>query len=250
VISAIGESGDLLSWRSSDGGRTWTPGPHINDAAGSAREGLHAMAAGPGGFLFAAWLDLRAGRTRLVGARSTDGGRTWSANTEIYASPDGSICECCHPSAAIDSRGTVYVMWRNWLSGARDMYLSRSLDGKTFSPAQKLGEGTWPLNACPMDGGGLAVSPEVITVWRRDGAVFSSRPGFPETPLGKGKDPAFAGGYAVWSSGRALMVKSAGDPEPRMLAAEGAYAALAGAGPVYAAWESGGEIVVDKLAPQ
>ncbi|KAJ3054740.1 hypothetical protein HK102_011471, partial [Quaeritorhiza haematococci] len=51
-------------------------------------------------------------------------------------------------------------MWRNSLKGARDLFLADSSDGgRTFSPAEKLGRGTWPLNACPMDGGAVAVGP-------------------------------------------------------------------------------------------
>ena len=74
------ENGDLLVWRSADGGRTWSSPSTVNDVAGAAREGLHAMASGAGGLLFTAWLDLREGRTKLYGARSTDGGVTWSKN--------------------------------------------------------------------------------------------------------------------------------------------------------------------------
>jgi hypothetical protein len=88
---------------------------------------------------------------------------TWSKNLMIYESPAGTICECCHPSAAIDSEGQVLVMWRNWLAGSRDMYLVRSRDGLTFSKPEKLGSGTWKLNACPMDGGGLAASQERLS---------------------------------------------------------------------------------------
>ena len=64
--------------------------------------------------------------TKLYGARSRDGGVTWSKNVLIYESPDGTICQCCHPSAAFDPGGQVLVMWRNCLGGARDMYLKSS----------------------------------------------------------------------------------------------------------------------------
>ena len=128
----------------------------INDAPGAPTEGLHSLAADAKGDLFAAWLDKRGGHgTKLYGARSTDGGVTWSKNVMIYDSPEGTICECCHPSVAIDAAGQILVMWRNWLGGSRDMYLTRSRDGVAFSKPEKLGTGTWPLNACPMDGGGI-----------------------------------------------------------------------------------------------
>src|SRR5207244_4190360 len=58
VISAVagtkmppGADGDLKAWRSTDGGATWSGGVSINDVPGSAREGLHSMAAGGNGRL-------------------------------------------------------------------------------------------------------------------------------------------------------------------------------------------------------
>ena len=245
VVSAIGDAGDLLAWRSADGGKTWSVPVRINDQPRAAREGLHAMAAGPDGALFAAWLDLRAGKTKLYGARSSDGGATWSPNALIYESPDGTICECCHPSVVIDKAGRVLVMWRNWLGGARDMYLARSEDGgKTFSAATKQGRGSWPLKACPMDGGGVA--PDGTTAWRRESTVFLVRPGEPEQALGPGKDPAIASGpYVVWSNGKQLEVYTPN--QKRVLAEDAAYPSLAGGDSVYAAWESGGAIAVERL---
>ncbi|MBI1791756.1 MAG: exo-alpha-sialidase, partial [Acidobacteria bacterium] len=175
VISAVvgekggGADGDVLAWRSIDGGKSWSAGVPVNDVPAAAREGLHAMAAG-GGVVFATWLDLRSKGTRLYGAHSKDGGATWSANVLVYESPEGKICECCHPSAMVDSKGVIYAMWRNNLAGSRDMYVARSTDGgHTFSRAEKAGTGTWVLNACPMDGGGLALGPDgkVVSAWRR-----------------------------------------------------------------------------------
>ena len=73
-------------------------------------------------------------------------------------SPDGSVCQCCHPSVAIDSRGVIQVLFRNSLGGQRDMYLCSSTDGgQTFGKAIKLGQGSWNIDHCPMDGGNLAV---------------------------------------------------------------------------------------------
>ncbi len=44
------------------------------------------------------WLDLREKGTVLYASKSMDHGETWSKNILVYRSPDGSICECCHPS--------------------------------------------------------------------------------------------------------------------------------------------------------
>ncbi len=245
--------GDLLVWRSRDGGKTWSRGKAINDVPASATEGLHTLASDGKGTLFAAWLDKRGAKgTRLYSSRSTDAGLTWSRNIAVYESPDGSICECCHPSAAIDAAGKLLVMWRNELGGSRDMYLAESLDGRSFSTPQKLGNGTWHLNACPMDGGGLAVSSaRTLTAWRRDSNVFLAEPGQPERQVGTGKDVALALSgnrtYVAWVNG--LHVEAWVDGKVEPLSNAGAFPALSSlpGGGVLAAWEEDGAIRLRRL---
>ncbi|HEY0867222.1 MAG TPA: sialidase family protein [Fimbriimonas sp.] len=195
VVSAIygerggGRDGDLLSWRSEDAGKTWSGPTKVSDEPGAAREGLHAMAAGRDGTIACVWLDLRNKGTEIWVATSRDGGASWSKNARVYRSPEGTVCECCHPSAAFGPDNRLYVMFRNSLGGARDMYLASSRDGgRSFSPALKLGTGSWRLNACPMDGGSLAVDSKgrVVTVWRREDRLFTCRPGSPETEMRPG----------------------------------------------------------------
>jgi BNR repeat-like domain len=245
--------GDLLIWRSTDGGKQWSPASAINDVPGAATEGLHALASDGKNMLFAVWLDKRSGKgTRLYGARSTDAGATWSKNVPVYESPEGTICECCHPSVAIDAGGQVVVMWRNWLGGNRDMYLARSKDGMHFSKPEKLGTGSWPLNACPMDGGGLALSgARIVTAWRRGENVFLAEAGRPETQIGVGKDVALAVSgertYAIWVNGTAIEAWTAGKAE--VLAKAGAFPSMTSLpdGGVLAAWEQDGGIEVRRL---
>jgi hypothetical protein len=252
AVSAITSgAGDLMAWHSKDGGRTWSAGVRINDVEGSAREGLHAMTAGGGGQFYAVWLDLRGEGTRLYGASSSDGGATWSKNVLVYESAGGTICECCHPSVAIDSGGEIHAMWRNALGGNRDMYLARSRDGGlTWSGAQKLGNRTWTLNACPMDGGGLALDPEgrAVTVWRREKAIYETRPGTPERQIGEGKDPAVVvtgrGVFVAWKGPAGILTRTPSNMEPVILDPSGAYVQLVARrdGSALAAWECGGNI--------
>ena len=256
VISAIsgvqgaGKDGDLLAWHSTDNGKTWSGSLRVNDTPDAAREGLHAMTASADGTVACAWLDLRQNGTQLYASVSGDGGRTWSKNVRVYASPDGTICECCHPSLAFDAKGNLYAMWRNALGGARDMYLAESHDGgKSFGSAQKLGRGTWMLNACPMDGGALAVSATgtVTTFWRRENEMFSCQPGSEEKRLTAGRQgwvASTAGApYFVWSGDRTGAIASApGHPEEWKLARNAVNpvvaAPLSGSGPVVAVWTS------------
>jgi len=246
--------GDLRTWRSTDNGKTWKLGAAINDTPGASREGLHAIAAGKKGELFAAWLDLRATGTKLYGSRSTDGGVTWSKNVMIYESPDGTICQCCHPSIVIDGQGRVSVMWRNVLQGSRDLYVSTSADGQRFEKPQKMGTGTWQINACPMDGGGLALDDQgLISAWRRDGQIFVARPGEAETSLGAGKDVALAMGkkglYVAWSGPDGIQVRLPGGKTPVSWKHEGAFVNLVplANGSVLAAWEHQGSITAEPL---
>lgn len=266
VVSAIGHSkGDLLAWRSADVGKSWAGPTRINAVAGSAREGLHAMAARPDGTVFCAWLDLRDKGTQIFGARSTDGGRTWERDRLVYRSPDRTVCECCHPSALFAPDGTLHVMWRNQIHGARDLYLASSSDrGESFGRAQRLGEGTWRLDACPMDGGAVAAGPAgtVETVWRRTDSVFAARPGEPERRLGRGQQPWAAWGpggvYTAWlgpdpdGHPNALWVQTPDDPDARPTAPAAGSPVLAaspdGHGPVVLLWESAPGIVSAALA--
>jgi hypothetical protein len=254
LVSAIagargkGADGDLWLWRSEDGGKSWSAGVKLNDIEGAAREGLHAMAGG-GGKVYAVWLDLRAKGTKLMGTMSEDGGKTWSANRVVYASPGGSICECCHPSLTVDGKGQAWMMFRNSLEGRRDMYVQAWEGGE----ARKLGLGEWVLNACPMDGGMAVVdgkSGKVFSVWRREKKIFAAWDGAAEVELGEGKHPvawqvAWQGASqgkdgmrVVWMEGAGLRNKTG------VLAAEGAYPAVAALqdGRALLAYEAQGQI--------
>ncbi len=254
VVTAVAAAGDLLAWRSTDGGRTWSAAHAINDGPGAAREGLSTLAADGRGRVFAAWLDLRGKGTRLYGAFSTDGGATWLPNVLVYESPGGTICQCCHPSATIADDGTIWVMWRNALGGSRDLYVTHSNDGAHFAAASKLGNGTWPLEACPMDGGGVAASRgRVVTAWRRESAIYVSEPGKPERNIGEGKDVTVASSagkpVAAWSSGGSVREWREGMPVPATLAEHGAFPALIGLddGTVLAAWEQDSGIRLERV---
>jgi hypothetical protein len=252
VISAV--AGDLISWRSTNGGKTWHRAGIANDVRGAAREGLHGMAADPAGNLFAVWLDLRAKGTQLYGARSIDGGETWSPNVRIYSSPDGSICQCCDPSIAIAGDATISVMWRNVIAGARDMYVASSHDGVHFDAAQKIGEGTWKLDACPMDGGGVVIYRGTIwSAWRRERDVFVDRMGSAEERLGAGMDVAIASGskgiYVAWTNGKTIEIHVPGAAQPLRIADDGAFVNLTqpSGGSILAAWEQNGSIATQRI---
>jgi hypothetical protein len=206
VVSAVShETGDLFCWRLN--GPTWSKAIRVNDEPRAAREGLHAMAA-YSNTIAIAWLDLRTGKTDLHGAISYDDGATWSKNFLIYRSLAGHICECCHPSLAFDSNGRLFAMWRNYLKGSRDMYFA-SANGTSFLLPEKLGSGTWPLNACPMDGGSFVISNHVpISVWRRGTNIFSASNSASETLIAShAAQPVISGQWIAWQSNGDVFAK-------------------------------------------
>ncbi len=188
TVIACNAMGDIFSY-SKTGSGNWEQTGKVNDVDTVAKENLMSLS-GDGENAFAVWLDLRGNKhNKIYGSGSTNAGKTWSKNIMIYTSPDTTVCECCKPSVVVKGNN-FYVMFRNWLNDNRDMYVIRSSDGgNSFGQAQKLGNGNWKLNGCPMDGGNLAIDKngEIQTVWRRETKVYASMPGMPEKEIGKGK---------------------------------------------------------------
>lgn len=188
TVIASNTAGDIFSFAKISSER-WSSPSRVNDVDTIAKEGLMALS-GDKNLLYAVWLDLRGNRrNKIAGASSTDGGKTWSKNKLIYSSPDSTVCECCKPSVYVKNN-TVKVMFRNWLQGNRDLYLIQSSDnGASFGQAVKLGNDSWALNGCPMDGGGLFVTDDskTQTVWRRKSTIYAEEPGKPEKAIGEGK---------------------------------------------------------------
>ena len=248
AVTAISHAdGKLHEWTSVDAGATWNAASPMNSAPNSAREGMHAMAGDGRGLVAVAWLDLRNKGTELWSRVSHDGGLTWEREVRVYASPDGHICECCHPSIAIGPHGEIGAMWRNWLGGSRDPWLAISTDGGvTFGKAEKLGAETWKLNGCPMDGGALAFSPagKPLGIWRRDKAVEAGATGVSEFALAQSAaQPVVAfeksGAVFVWQQDGGLMIRRAKGLATQ-LADDAAFAATATTadGTPLIAWES------------
>jgi predicted lipoprotein with Yx(FWY)xxD motif len=263
VITAIeapqpgGKSGDVFAWRSTDGGKSWTrSGKPLNSVPAAAREGLHGMAGTRDGRVAVVWLDLRHAAPKQPGtevwiATSSDGGLTWGLDRAVHRNPGGTICECCHPSVELGDDGRLVVLFRNALDGNRDMYVAASSDnGQTFAAAIKLGRGSWPLQACPMDGGDIALRSDgqPISAWQRDGQVFTAVPGSDEATVGKGVQPVLAtseeGGMVIWQQKAALLAAPLGGGPQRTLEEGGSFASAValGDGRFLVACEAGGEV--------
>ncbi|HNP25082.1 MAG TPA: hypothetical protein PKL37_23600 [Panacibacter sp.] len=188
AIIAVNQQGDIFSY-SKDQSNKWLKAVRVNDTDTTNKEGFLGLSSDGNNKLFAIWPDLRDNNlNKIFGAQSTDGGQIWNKNVLVYASPDSTVCECCRPSVLMHENH-VYVMFRNFLHGNRDLYLIQSDDaGTTFGTAQKLGNGSWQLDGCPMDGGSISMNAQnVQTVWRRRDSIFSAIPGKAEQFISVGK---------------------------------------------------------------
>ena len=194
TIVTVGDHfGNLHALRLNNSSNEWSKPVKVNDTDSTALEALSAILTYGENKVFTVWLDLRLGKVNnLYGSFSKDGGLTWSKNQLVYEGKQDGICDCCKPSLAMDKNGRIYVMFRNKMNGARNMYVIHSDDGgKHFSEAKKQGLGDYMINGCPMDGGDLSVDSKgkLTTIWRREKEVFFSTTDKPETKLGNGKTP-------------------------------------------------------------
>ena len=256
LISAISSTpGDLMLWRSTDGGRTWSVPRAVNDQPTAAREGLHAMVADKSGHVAMVWLDDRGGKgKKLYGAFSNDAGATWGANIALYESPSGSICECCHPSLVSMGDGRFAVMWRNSMEGNRDLYVTQVRDGQRAGGMERQGNFSWKLNACPMDGGGIAIREGKLgSAFRREKDVYMVEQGKPERRVGTGQDVSLAanrqGWYAMWSTPGGIEAMLPNANEVTHVSTSGAFPAMVATsgGAIVAVWEENGAISTRRM---
>lgn len=212
VVTAIDKEGNIHSFQLTHSSGKWRKLQDVNDSNGSAPEGLMSLASDDKNNFFAVWLDLRKDHKNNICFSTLRGNKGWSKNQFAYTSPESHVCECCKPSIAVNGNHVV-IMFRNWLKGSRDLYVVSSENGgKDFGRAEKLGNGTWPLKGCPMDGGGLAIDSnnKIHTAWQRDGQIFYAQPGQPEQKIGEGRSVALNGNVVTWQTGSDLMLHKIG----------------------------------------
>ncbi|WP_167667835.1 hypothetical protein [Mucilaginibacter gossypiicola] len=200
VITAMDKAGDIHWFKLDHTTDRWQAMGVVNDLKESAPEGLMSIAADKSDNFYAVWLDTRTGKHNQIYFSSLKAAqKNWSKNVLAYQSPDQHVCECCRPTIAVQGP-VVAIMFRNWLNGSRDLYVTRSSNqGKTFAGAEKLGLDTWKLNGCPMDGGGLFInaSNTIQTTWQRKGMIYYCQPGQPEVFVSNGRNCAMAGSGAT-----------------------------------------------------
>jgi hypothetical protein len=212
MITAMDKAGNIHAYLLSHQTGKWKTQGNVNDSKGSAPEGLMALTADKEDNFYAIWLDTRLEQQNNIYLSKVNGGGKWSENKLVYRSPQGHVCECCKPGIAFNA-GKLVITFRNWLMDSRDIYYMSSVDkGRTFAAAKKAGTGTWKLNGCPMDGGGLSVNDKglISTVWQRNGELFFWSENGPEVKIasGRGVDMTRNGsdGTIAWQTGGNIQV--------------------------------------------
>ncbi|MEZ0538902.1 exo-alpha-sialidase [Fibrella arboris] len=254
VITVVNKTGDLFAYTLDRHTGKWSGATRLNDVPEVAKEGFQAVASASSTTFHAVWLDLRGdNQNKIAGTTSTDGGRTWTTNQLIYQSPGGSVCECCRVSIAARNNN-VYVQFRNWLNGARDLYLAHSTDGgRTYRSVQKLGTGTWKLAGCPMDGGGLTLtqSGQPTTVWRRENTLYTCQPGKPEKALAIGQNVTITNGPAgntmAWDEGGTVWLQQNGTVSVAVGKGKMPSLAISGQSAI-CVWEADGQVMMEAIA--
>jgi hypothetical protein len=250
LVTAMDKKGNIHSFRLTHKTGKWEKLSNVNDINGSAPEGLMSISADDNNNFYAVWLDLREDRKNNICFSSFKGSK-WSKNKFAYKSPESHVCECCKPSIAVNGN-KVSIMFRNWLKGSRDLYLITSTNsGESFTNAQRLGNGTWPLKGCPMDGGGLIIDSKnnIHTAWQRDGIVYYDEPGKAEEKLGEGRSVGMNGDLVNWEKGSDLFIKKIGGAEQKVGEGTALKTLRFTDNSILAIWENSKQIVFKTLAP-
>lgn len=206
IVTAMDKKGNIHSFQLDHKTDNWSERKNVNDVEGSAPEGLMSLTADAANNFYAVWLDLREDKNNKIAFSTWTKGNSWSENRIIYKSPEKTVCECCKPSVAVKGK-MVSLMFRNWINGSRDLYLVASSDGGIeFGTPTKLGNGTWKLKGCPMDGGGISIDKNnvVHTVWQREGTVYYDQPGQSEARISAGRSCNLFGNetlFVTWQEG-------------------------------------------------
>ena len=107
----------LVVTRSSDGGRTFSPGVEVDNGLVATKRFLvflpdfPSLAAGPDGELFVAWADGRNEDEDVFVRRSGDGGRTWGSLIRVNDNPQGDGTDQYLPRIAVAPGGRVDMVF-------------------------------------------------------------------------------------------------------------------------------------------
>ncbi|UCG70011.1 MAG: exo-alpha-sialidase [Thermoplasmata archaeon] len=122
---------DIYFAKSTNGGVDWTnPNVRINTDSTSTTQRNPTIAVDSEGVIYIAWQDQITGDYDIHFARSTDGGGNWT-KPSVKVNSDTSSREQNNPSIAVDSSGTIFLVWQDNRWNNYDIYYAKSTNGGT-----------------------------------------------------------------------------------------------------------------------
>jgi hypothetical protein len=188
----------LLTARSDDGGKTFSPSSVVTGTDAAGNRGWQAIGADRNGAVHAVWLDHRRMAARDAsgtaaahqhGAHAESGGASkatarpdgvaMAQQSDLYFDTLGDdtaprpltagVCYCCKTAIAFGAKNEIHLAWRHVYPGnLRDMAFTVSPDGgRSFAPPVRVSQDNWMLEGCPDDGPAMTVdsSGRVHIVW-------------------------------------------------------------------------------------
>ncbi len=136
-----------------DGGRTWKPGPPPCPTGTRNSQAFLDLAVDAGGRFHLVWLDGRTDPRTSYSASSTGPDAGWSSPSVI----DGAACACCWNRLTVGGDGSVYLAYRDDVP--RDMGVAVwEPAGAAWRSLGRAGAFDWRVDGCPHVGGGIVES--------------------------------------------------------------------------------------------
>jgi len=124
------------------------------------------LAIDSGGVIHVVWSDYTPGNSEIFYKSSTDGGASWNPNKRLSWTPANSE----DTAVAIDSSGTLHVVWSDVTPGQMEIYYKKSEDtGATWSPTQRI---TWTSGTSLEPAIAIDSSSVIHVVWYDDTPVW------------------------------------------------------------------------------
>ena len=169
----------MLYARMNDGGTAFESQRNLMQKT-FALDGGGTVAADPAGNVYVVWHGSTEGAAKdeegrqVWVARSTDDGKTFSPETPAWSEATGA-CGCCGMRAFVDSRGTVFALYRSATQKVnRDMFLISSRDTGNSFQGERVDR--WQIKACPMSSAFLTEVPSgVLAAWETNGQVYCAK---------------------------------------------------------------------------
>lgn len=175
-------AGNIKFSRSTDSGQTFSEPIVLNDDGRVTSHRFDSLAIDGKGRVVVAWLDARdrdAAREKgeefkgisLYSSQSSDNGAHFEPSRKIHQH----TCECCRTALAWTSEGPIVLLRNIFDANTRDFAVV-NLD-KTEESARRVTHDEWQIDACPHNGGSLAVDgrDQLHLTWFTSGAAVQGQ---------------------------------------------------------------------------